>query len=184
MTSDAEERLAAIFQELGARDAKGWARSQVDEGIPQLARFLFLRQAWSKVLGEGDVRWIPAAIESAKTSPTAPYSGTGHALERILSHGVDPGDLSEVVRGMQVELLFNLCYLLEDPGDVPPSAADVSWALVQVTQDGEVLDAITGLHESVLETDPTGRVDEASWTCLALHSKVRMTTCRLAVLAL
>jgi hypothetical protein len=58
---------------------------------------------------------------------------------------------------MQAELLFSLCYLIEDPGDVEPEVEDVAWALVQVDAEGTVLDTIGGLHESVLETDPTGR---------------------------
>jgi len=40
-----QEQLTALFQKLGARHPEGWARSQIKEGIPQLARFLFLRQA-------------------------------------------------------------------------------------------------------------------------------------------
>jgi hypothetical protein len=58
---------------------------------------------------------------------------------------------------MQAELLFQLCYLLEDPGDVEPEVADVAWSLVQMDDDGNVLASVNGLHESVLETDPTGR---------------------------
>ncbi len=33
----------------------------------------------------------------------------------------------------------------------------VAWALAQVDDAGNVLGGIGGLHESVLETDPTGR---------------------------
>jgi hypothetical protein len=33
----------------------------------------------------------------------------------------------------------------------------MAWALVQIGDDGDVLGNIGGLHESVLETDPTGR---------------------------
>jgi hypothetical protein len=53
--------------------------------------------------------------------------------------------------------LFGLCQLLEDPGEVEPEAADVAWSLFQVNDEGTPLAAINGLHESVLETDPTGR---------------------------
>jgi hypothetical protein len=58
---------------------------------------------------------------------------------------------------MQVELLFQFCYLLEDPGAVEPEVADVQWALVQTDEAGNVLGQLTGLHESVLAMDPTGR---------------------------
>jgi hypothetical protein len=39
-----QDELTALFKKVGARKPEGWARSQIEEGIPQLARFLFLRQ--------------------------------------------------------------------------------------------------------------------------------------------
>ena len=37
-------KLTALFQKFGAPDPESWAASQVEEGIPQLQRFLFLRR--------------------------------------------------------------------------------------------------------------------------------------------
>lgn len=149
--------LSALFAKLGAPDPEGWARSQVVEGIPQLARFLFLRQAWRLVVSEDDSAWIDRSIARAKTHPNEPYSGVGHSLMKLRALGADDQEITELVRGMQGQLLFDLCYLLEDPGDIEPEVADVAWALVQVDEDGKPLGTIGGLHESVLETDPTGR---------------------------
>src|SRR5579872_1632644 len=50
--------LSALFRKLGARNPESWARSQLEENIPQLARFLFLRQAWKLVIDENDHGWI------------------------------------------------------------------------------------------------------------------------------
>jgi hypothetical protein len=55
--SDLNE-LTALFEKLGARSPESWARSQLSEGINQLQRFLFLRQAWSLILREDDTDWI------------------------------------------------------------------------------------------------------------------------------
>jgi len=44
------KKLAARFRSLGAEDPESWARSEVQEGIPQLGRFLFLRALWEAVL--------------------------------------------------------------------------------------------------------------------------------------
>jgi hypothetical protein len=44
-----QDELTALFKKVGARKPEGWARSQIEEGIPQLARFLFLRQAWHRL---------------------------------------------------------------------------------------------------------------------------------------
>ncbi|MFI5011352.1 MAG: hypothetical protein ACHQAY_03295 [Hyphomicrobiales bacterium] len=152
-----QEELTALFRRLGAQDPEGWARSQIQEGIPQLARFLFLRQAWREVVSEDDTRWIGSSIARAQTHPDEPYAGVGHALKKLRALGATDDDITDVVRGMQAELLFSFCYLLEDPGKVEPEVADLGWALVQIDGDGKVLGNIDGLHESVLETDPTGR---------------------------
>lgn len=149
--------LARLFEELGARDPEGWARSQVEEGMNQLARYVFLRQAWRSVVAEDDPAWIDAAIARAENQPVEPYSGVGHALARLRAKGATDEELTDLVRGMQAQLLFSFCYLLEDPGRLEASVSDLAWALVQVDDEGRILDTIGGLHESVLETDPTGR---------------------------
>jgi hypothetical protein len=37
------KRLTEIFKEGGAIDPESWASSEIEEGIPQLARFNFLK---------------------------------------------------------------------------------------------------------------------------------------------
>src|SRR4051812_26191259 len=110
------ERLRALFQKLGAPDPSGWASSQVREGIPQLARFLFLRQAWRHVVSEDDHSWIDSSIEASKRRPDDPYAGVGVALQRLREVGATPDVITDLVRGMQAQLMFQLCYQLEDAG--------------------------------------------------------------------
>lgn len=152
-----QEELTALFRKLGADDPEGWARSQIQEGIPQLARFLFLRHAWRRIVEEGDSSWIEYALQRAQTHPDEPYAGVGHALKKLRARGATDEELTDVVRGMQAQMLFSFCYLLEDPGNVEAEVADVHWALFQIDEEGNALGHIGGLHESVLETDPTGR---------------------------
>jgi hypothetical protein len=157
---DDARRLAALtqlFAELGAPAPEEWARTQLGQGIPQLARFLFLRAAWTNVLADGDTAWIDPTIAAAGARPDAPFAGVGAALARLRAAGARDEDVSEVARGMQAATLFALCRLLEGAPPAEPEVADVRWALVQVSPEGEVLGAIPALHASVLETDPTGR---------------------------
>ena len=149
--------LAKRFKALGARDPHGWASSQVREGIPQLGRYLFLRQAWALIVAEDDQSWIRAWISSAEREPDAPYAGGGLALKRLKGLGATDDDLTDLVRAFQAELLFGFCYLLDDPDLREPEAADMAWQLFQLGPNEEILEPISGLHESVLETDPTGR---------------------------
>ncbi len=152
-----QQELSELFRKLGAVDPEEWANSQIEEGIPQLVRFLFLRQAWTCIVSEKDPKWITNVIAAADKRPDDPYAGAGQALRKLREKGATDEELTDLVRAMQAEALFGFCYLLEDPGDVEPEVANISWALVQTDENGEPLAAIPGLHESVLELDPTGR---------------------------
>jgi beta-phosphoglucomutase-like phosphatase (HAD superfamily) len=107
-----QAELTAVFRRLGARDPEGWARSQIVEGINQLARFLFLRQAWGLVVDESDAGWIERHIKRAEAKPREPYAGVGLALKALRARGAEGDEILDLVRGVQAELLFNLCYLL------------------------------------------------------------------------
>ena len=59
---------------------------------------------------------------------------------------------------MQAELLFQFCYLLEDPAIEEDDFGYVGWALVEADSEFRPTDRkIIALHELVIETDPTGR---------------------------
>ena len=153
---DEVKRLASVFRKLGADDPEGWANSQVEEGIPQLARFLFLRQAWRDIVSTDNHHWIGAYINAFDADPTGPYGGVGWALKRLQAKGATSEELSHLVRGMQAELLFSICYLLEDPGDLEEEVSDMHWQLFLLDEDDQPISPISSLHESVLEMDPTG----------------------------
>ena len=153
-----EDELVDLFRRLGAPSPEEWADSQVTEGIPQFARFLFLKQAWSNDVPEGSTAWIENAIRSAQARPNDPYAGLGAALARCKAAGASPDDLTEIARCVQAELLFAIAYLLEGPPDDRDIDVDVSWGLFETDQHGHPTTYRIGdLHESVLELDPTGR---------------------------
>lgn len=156
---DNVEELTKLFASLGASEPELWATSQMDEGIPQVLRFMFLKQAWNYIVTEGDTAWIDEQIENAKKYPEEPYAGLGVALEHCLEHGADPKRLSEIARCLQAQMLFNLGYLLDGPAySMSESLDDVAWGLFQVDEEGKPFgEQIGGLDESVLEMDPTGR---------------------------
>ena len=153
---DEIKRLTGVFRKLGADDPESWAYSQVKEGIPQLARFLFLRQAWRDIVSADNHHWIGAYINAFDANPTGPYGGVGWALKRLQAKGATSEELSHLVRGMQAELLFSICYLMEDPGELEEEVSDTQWQFFLLDDDGQPFCPIGGLHESVLETDPTG----------------------------
>ena len=143
-----------MFRKLGAPDPEGWARSQVSEGIPQLSRYLFLRQAWKKIVRPGEHDWTSAMRPK---DPNAPGGELGPAIDRILATGAHIDDLTTVVRVMQWRLLSRLSVLIEDPGVLEDEVSDIWWQLFRVDENNKPIEPISGLIESVLETDPTGR---------------------------
>jgi hypothetical protein len=154
------QELAEHFRALGAFRPEGWARSQIEEGIPQYARFVFLRQAWEGIIADGDTSWIDPQIQQAERHPRAPGAGIGPALKRILAAGGNREDIAELVRVMQWQVLARIAVQLDDPGVVEYPSKDmpqVNWRLFEVDEHDLPLRPIEGLHESVLDTDPTER---------------------------
>jgi hypothetical protein len=149
-----KRELTELFRRLGARTPTAWANSQVDEGIPQLARFLFLRQSWKLIVGDNDHSWISARMRDKATDPGGEI---GASLSRLQALGASESDLTTVVRVMQWRLLFGFCQLLNDPGNLEDEVKNVAWQLYQIDEDDQPTVALASLHESVLETDPTGR---------------------------
>jgi hypothetical protein len=98
MKTKAEAELTELFAKPGARNPAEWAQSQIRENIPQLARFLFLREAWKLVVAENDLNWMREQLE---TEPTGPGGAIGPALHAVLRAGVRNEDLTTVVRVMQ-----------------------------------------------------------------------------------
>jgi hypothetical protein len=152
-----KNELAALFRQLGARDPEGWAASQIDEGIPQLLRFLFLKGAWERIPKEDDATWIDSEVASAAQNPEQPYAGLGSALALCRKLGVPDSSITEIARCLQAQMLFRIGYLIDGPAH-PHTLEDVSWGLFQTDDNGKPFgEQIAGLHESVLDLDPTGR---------------------------
>lgn len=147
-----EQELSNLFRKLGAQNPEGWAASQIREGIPQLTRYLFLREAWRCVVNPESRDWMST---TGSKNPDGPGGELQPAINRILAAGARPDDLTTVVRVMQWWLLAGLCELLEE-ADLESEVSDIAWRLFRVDEDGNPLEPIPALIESVLETDPTG----------------------------
>lgn len=152
---DDDRRLAALalqerFAELGADEPQGWALSQMTEGIPQMARYLILRRLWSEAINQWEE---PSAINAIP------------ATHRLLASGADRSDIAKVARAVAFESITSVLNVLDegyasdlDDGSLP------GWHLQETTSDGSPTGrSIGGLHESLLETDPSGNEAEDLW---------------------
>ena len=152
------ERALAIFAQLGAKDAKAWAEEETVEDHPVLVRFLFLKALWSNVVGDDD-SWMHEWAEPEHAIPAA--------IQRMLAKGIDPDDLTDVVRNMQIDVLFNACVSLNDSGhgieDLQKKIPEtIDWCLAEhdVANGKAARIASEDLHSDFYDFDPTGRHGE------------------------
>ncbi|HEX4301619.1 MAG TPA: hypothetical protein VHZ78_02415 [Rhizomicrobium sp.] len=153
--------LIERFQALGADDPEGWARSEISEDIPQLARFAFLRTLWPQQIN----RWVdPASTEFDKyvaladSEPKAPFADAGAALKRVLALGAARSDIAAIARMVAYRTVFDLLAHIDEGCDPDRPAGLPGWTLIETDRnDHPTGRAVGGLHEDVLMLDPTGR---------------------------
>jgi hypothetical protein len=97
----------------------------------------FLAQIWDNVINSSMAgHWIDNVIAAAEKDPDSPFADLGPALQRLLAAGADRRDLSLISRFAAYEAVFEILYMLDDPG-----------------VDG---DDNNMMHEELLGTDPSG----------------------------
>lgn len=147
-----KKRALAIFKTLRVKDPEAWADAESE--YPSLARFLFLKAVWSNVIGD-DSSWMDEWANKRDPIPSA--------IQRMLAKGIDPSDLTDVVRDMQIDALFNLCVSLDDCAvgieelqeRIPEN---VEWRLCEFDGEKErVGRPMHDLHSDFYDFDPTGR---------------------------
>ena len=137
-------RVAALthaFAALGAQDPERWAKSHVQEGIDQIGRFVFLRALWSHVVKDGRF------VDKQRKDQTA----LRPVVDRLLSCGASEDDLVRLVRALQVQLLVDVCQILDDPSD---NDEGVRWGLWRMDKRGLPLWQLPELRLDVLDVDP------------------------------
>ena len=149
--------MISRMKELGAEDAEGWVRSEIEEGIPQIARSLFLRRVWREMNGWGaNIGSMDELIHAeGERSPEGYFAKASKAIERMRAAGVSLEDVSCIAKMAAYEAMFSLIQVIDDGGD--PDAGDdlPGWALIEIGPDGEDTGRnVDALHESILEVLP------------------------------
>ncbi|WP_458245399.1 hypothetical protein [Streptomyces sp. MAI_2237] len=129
------ERLRRLLAALGAEDPEGWAESEVEGNLPQLARYRLLRALSQDIEG-----WDAAAVNPLRDGMKA----EGARL-------TDPvAETTRIARAVARETVFSVLYRLADPNsdDLPTGLRQQmpGWVLIETTPAGEpthrVLDAL------------------------------------------
>jgi hypothetical protein len=144
--------LVQRMRELGADDPESWARSELSEDIPQEARWLLLRQLWTKCIDE----WTPESITRIP------------AAQRAVAAGANPQDVAQAMRAAAYSAVHGVLYAIDGPDLSAPEDAP-SWVLMEVRRDDDYEEIQTGrhvggLHESILSADPSGSDGTELWT--------------------
>jgi hypothetical protein len=174
--------LAERFRAAGAEQPEGWAASEVEEDIPQLARFIFLRRLWRGAwqwkqppeewfaeiepepdevpAGEDDddeptLVSAPPRDELPEDDAEPPFLAAQQAVQRILAAGIDPEDLKEVARAIFLHTAFDAVQTVDEGHDPQVGEGMPGWLLTEVGADLVLTGrVIPDLHEDLLTTEP------------------------------
>jgi hypothetical protein len=134
--------------ELGAPDPAAWARSEINDNIPQQARYLFLRNIWPQFIDryadEKVIRRIPATA-------------------RLLDAGASMADLALALRSVAYETAFAVVDRVDEGWDPDAPGDSPGWRLMETDAERLTGRAVVGLHESLLSLDPSGRQGADLW---------------------
>ena len=91
-----KDELISLFRSLGAHAPEEWIQYLPEDPSTQLARYLFLKQAWDSVAREGDTKWMDEAISRSAMHPDEPYAGRGTVLQKLPAAGIAREDITEL----------------------------------------------------------------------------------------
>lgn len=151
----AETLLVEKLTRLGVEDPRDAARSEITEGIPQVAYARLERLVRANLLNRRasmDTWWTNLRRESERR-PESPVAMVVEAVAKCLNAGITLDELGVIVDDVASETVQGFAYLLGDPwddelgdpGDLP------SWRLCEVAADNDGADltgrSMGGLHE-------------------------------------
>ena len=149
------EGLTEIFKKAGAINPEMCASSQFEEGINQLGRFSFLKAITSEWLKEDDVNWVDNQIEFNYTRPGDPCSQLPMALKEMLDKNVSRETIIDLIRVIQFNTLYHVCSIIDKTFETDTPITN--WSLFELDENDNPKDILNGLHESLLEFDPSGK---------------------------
>lgn len=154
-----EDELTALLTRLGAKDARDRARLQIEEGHPELERYLLVDHAIRCTVTQRTIAWIESALWNAPDAPVRPLSA---ALERVLASGASREDITTIVGVMQREAIQAVFDVLDNPTDAIWFAEANGWKLFQTNPDGAPLCDMRGLGDLAREIAPSEPDDARS----------------------
>jgi hypothetical protein len=120
-----------------------------DSPSAQLARSALLSDLWRDAI---DGWSVPGVLDQV------PAAG------RLLAAGADRGDLVRLVRAVAYEAVFATLDVLDAGGPAHRSDTAGGWVVMETAENGSLTgQALSGLHEDLLTTDPGGHDGADLW---------------------
>lgn len=141
--------LTERFRQLGAKDPESWARSEISENIPQLARFMVLNTIKKEALDY----WQ----RSGTLTGVAKYDRDfEQLLKRLRQAGLQEPEIAYLAQKIAALTAWHVVHVLDEGEDIEAEGKQPGWVLMEIGSDGEPTGrTIGGLHESADQFDPT-----------------------------
>lgn len=150
-----KEEYLETFRRIGVINPQQWAEAEVQEGLGNIPKAMFLHQAWSNIPKENDITWLETWMASARR---AGESDVLAALERMINAGTSKNDIVLVIKEMMARLLYDISYLVDDPSIEDEELEHIAWGLYEENEDMEPIRRMGCVHELVYDLDPDKKV--------------------------
>ena len=154
-TRSKAQKMIEQMTELGAAEPESWVRSEIEENIPQMARFLILRRLQEEISTwrNNAPLWIENTILEAERSPLTPFAEAGSALKRMIALGVSANDLGNIAEMIAFESVFGAVNIIDEGCEHTVTNEDLPcWILTETNFEGKPTGRfIHDLHESLLD---------------------------------
>jgi hypothetical protein len=145
MTPEEQQRFADLtlrFDAAGAKDALGWAHGELQGKIPQLARFLVLKNLHDTVTN------IPANTDMA-----ADFHPNPEEILAEMTAALGEEKVNKFLTAYGLGLANNFISLL-DEGNCNREQEKITWGLFELDPEERTLGRrIAGLHEDIVDFD-------------------------------
>ncbi|MCD9023460.1 hypothetical protein [Cohnella silvisoli] len=150
-SSKDSEKLIDSFIKLGCKEPESWVESELEEDIPQLSRYRFLRGLKGTINHyKTSESWIDYYLHSNALSDQE--KKIGEVLGKIIDSGVSKQDIGLLASTISLLSVHSVLYRIDDPYDYDIDDGEdlPSWSLVEINDKGEPTGrTVSGLFESL-----------------------------------
>jgi len=151
-----KKRTSVLLTHFKATDAcrpEEWVRSEVSEGIPQLATYLLLHDVWAHIddaVNEADM-WIGDVLHPTALPNLPLFTDAAKSIRRMQESGVVLAEIAAVARLAAYNTEWGLVQSLDRERAFESSDEAPGWRLMETNAEGEITGRdLRGLHESLL----------------------------------